>query len=147
MIYIFLDIDGVLNNNSNQSYYGMDVDPINLHHFNNFLEELKKINLDFKIIVTSDWKDYPKDLDFLFNSFINEFYTDTTKIENIEKPIDKVRRREFEIKKYLEKIKDLDFKYIIIDDFPLEFDNLIKTNYDTGFLLEHKELCLKKIIL
>lgn len=146
MIYIFLDIDWVLNNAHNSNYYGIDVDPLNIHYFNKLLEELKNLQLEYKIIITSDWKNYPLELNDLFNSFIDSNYSDTTKLkEGIQKPIDKILVREFEIKEYLKKIKDCNFEYIIIDDFDLKFDKLIKTDYESWFCKEHIIQFLNKL--
>ncbi|MDY5576653.1 MAG: HAD domain-containing protein [Lachnospiraceae bacterium] len=132
-MYIFLDMDGVLNKESDwhKKFY------INPDCLCNFEELIKKLirNNDIQIILTSTWRQGVSGLDdsilLPLNSMLNKY---NLRINDCTVKSNKTRQEEIE---YYIRRHNVD-KYIILDDdeklFPDKNNvNLYLINYKTGF--------------
>jgi len=169
MNYIFLDVDGVLNNKKYLLAHKDDdgtIDPENI-------ELLAKLAHEFNchIILSSSWKNgFKENLEPKYKTIqlfdkteipsrcqrlLNSFKEYNLKLEgltpNVVTPQDITWSRPFEIQKYIRtNLKEND-NFVILDDdddicnsmlkmFPNHF---IQTNFETGFNLEHYDKAVK----
>lgn len=149
-MYIFLDIDGVLNKSSQwKKMYSLDKECI--ESFCQFVLKAKG-----EIILTSSWR----------SGFVGTMSEkNTPQIKNLEKllgeygvtikdktPVLKGRKRDDEIERYLYFNSDAGeyVNYIIIDDDKNEFGNVGGRNYFTdaacGFTKKDVKGCLKVVL-
>lgn len=136
---IFLDIDGVLNNNNHiQNIYELlgrqqylkllntiGTLPFDKKCYELMLKLIKETNS--KVVLSSTWRKHKEEIEKI------EYYTgikiyDTTPILNLD--------RGYEIKQYLENHKDIN-NYVIIDDdndmLKEQQDNFVRINDEMGF--------------
>lgn len=151
IIYIFLDVDGVLNNESYtkecflrhkkpMNTFGVPFDPKCLNNLMILVNELEKNDYQVKIILSSSWR--VSDIGFaIVNARLQEYglhLTDKTPYVNFN--------RGEEIKEYLLDNSEY-INYIIIDDsirdiILLHPNNVVHTELKDGF----NDTCLKEAL-
>lgn len=141
VIYVFLDIDGVLNNlnylkecysrhGKSMSFYHMPFDPKSLLQLMYLVQELQDNSNEVKVVLSSTWRlgDIDKEV---VNSRLAEY---GLRIDDVTPWLSSDRG--LEIKEYL---KNKEYKDIIIlDDDSFDIinyypDRLINTKYESGF--------------
>lgn len=140
---IFLDIDGVLNNESTRarapnSAVGINMGMVSI--FKRIIEET-----DAKIVLSSAWRLYPKIHDYLWGCLgqdIKERCVGMT-------PSSWSDYRGREIKQWLESNKNIEIdSFIILDDCndmePFS-DRLIQTSWQTGITTEHADKAIEML--
>ena len=150
LIYIFLDVDGVLNNqNYIEKCYEMHHRPMHMNHVPFDPKCLKNLmllvqsyennNYKIKIILSSTWR--LSDIDYeIVNARLTEYGL------HLSGKTGNKGHRGKEIKAFLEENKDY-ANFIILDDDSFDIvdtypDNLIQTRFKTGF----NTTCLRKAI-
>lgn len=154
LIYIFLDVDGVLNNqNYIEKCYEMHHQPMHMNHVPFDPKCLKNLmllvqcyennNYKVKIILSSTWR--LSEIDYeIVNARLAEYG-----LRLSGKTCNKGHRGK-EIKVYLQ--ENQDYKdFIIIDDDSFDIvdtypDNLIQTKFKTGFTKTCLNKAIKKIL-
>lgn len=143
-MFIFLDIDGVLNKRSQWRIHSYPLDSGCIEDFCNFAN-----HIGGKIILTSSWR----------KGFVcSHSSSNSRQIQELEKELDRynirisgkvsdnISDRTDAINQFLNNHPD---RYIIIDDDKNEFNKLLKhlhlTNPETGFSQEDFE-CLKNLM-
>lgn len=147
MNIIFLDVDGVLNSyNKLIELYNKTSKPHSGSNFpfdENCLNNLKILveETNAKIVITSTWRKYEKDIKILFNELkkydLDKQVIGYTPILN--------KKREEEIIEYLNKL-NIKVNYVIIDDIRdmgVLNDKLIVTSPITGFTEDNMKNAIK----
>lgn len=154
-IFVFLDVDGVLNNQStfNRSPYGfIGIDDENLRILGDLLDQIENV----KIVLSSSWKicwrnhkKPNKDGKYLIKAlnYIGYQISDFTQ-DIVGQPFYRCdNTRGDGIKRYLESHEHKN--YLILDDESFDFVNcglsrhFCHTNWSTGFFKEDIAKCLK----
>ena len=109
--YVFLDVDGVLNNDPAGWYDKIETS--NVEVFNNFLVKLKEVNFDPVIVVSSNWRLYPDKFEKLQNTFSQLKLDYTGEYLKTEVGLSPVRGRQIgaTLGKY-----NVENNFVIIDD-------------------------------
>lgn len=155
ILYLFLDVDGVLNDTSywekfkkkNPELSDLKIpyipfNPRSLRNLKKLKDELRRKNIKMEIVLNSSWKDY----------YVNQYVLKIRlidygiKFEN-ERP-DKIYGnidKERDVKEFL-KTKVNTNKYIVIDDSNLNFEekHFVKTDMKSGFTNKKMYEALKK---
>lgn len=145
MLYIFLDIDGVLNTSSEwKRMYSL-----NSNCIRNFAEFINKTKTEVRIVLTSSWRTgfsyNQKSLPHII-ALEQELAKYALKLYG-KTPVSKDNSREKEIADYIDiyDVKD----YIIVDDdislFPNTKQRLYITDARTGFTTKDIKILLRKI--
>ena len=128
LIYIFLDVDGVLNTSvekktnkyigSNRSYF---IDTYLVNNLKIIYDKIGKDNI--RIVLSSNWRkevkafnclsEYLKTLDISLFDYTNNYHYPIDQSDSL------IIQRVFYINEYLNKLP-IDIKFIILDDLPLE---------------------------
>lgn len=152
LIYIFLDIDGVLNDEEYiEECYERHHKPMHMNHvpfdpkcLNNLMllvQQLEKYKKDVKIILSSTWRLHSVDYEIV-DARLAEY---GLRLQGKTPYIDGVRGKE--IWNYLESQRYKCYNFVILDDdiddiVPYFPDNLFKTNFKTGFTKD----CLNEVL-
>ncbi|MGM9877295.1 MAG: HAD domain-containing protein [Bacilli bacterium] len=132
---LFLDYDGVINIEPD-NFSGYFENPEAIYFINKLC-----IENDFKIVVTSSWKNHPQYVDFLHDAGLD------SKVEIIGCTEMSFKSREYEIKQFLNEHPGIG-KYLIIDDadFSPEMNNhLVQTAFKIGFNKVKYQEAIEKI--
>jgi hypothetical protein len=161
MRFLFLDIDGVLNNYKSRAKTRC------AFHFVKSIEQRQLIKTDLdideecisriiqlvkwynlKIVITSQWRFGAKNIWFqeLFALYGLELPIERFDMINLEIDEDEGKRLEL-VEKYLKEHGGNDFEYVCIDDIPIHYqfagvileNNLVITSAKTGFTEENLE--------
>ena len=143
IFYIFLDIDGVLNDftywneckqkNKNPKYMSTQNYPFNPKSLNNLMilfQTLQSYKIIPRIVLSSTWR-LDAESTAIVNSRLAEYgmtiYDKTPQLDRL--PLDELNcHRSFEIKKWLQLHKNPN-KYLILDDASEIIDNFDNINY------------------
>lgn len=164
---MFLDIDGVFNNNgdSSRSLVNGMVNPINLEPFKHMLTVLQSFT-DVKVVLSSSWR-YYYDIEGCAN-LVNDrlmlpelhvigktpiHHTKEQKLDGSTITLEDIVNmpqtysRGHEIQYVVDLLKPK--KYVIIDDFyccflPSQLDHLVRTDTSVGFTYEHVDDVINK---
>ena len=164
MYYIFLDVDGVLNQSSTKatlrapsnpytSFKG--IDPRNLEIFAELVTTLKN-KYSISIVLSSSWRyDTDRDGNHADNIFRNELVKQLASIGitlDADTPIINESRRGMEIATYIAGLDELPEGYVILDDVVFNdfsayraMRHLVQTDYYLG--LTKKHICIANKIL
>lgn len=152
IVYVFLDIDGVLNSeNYLEKCYRKHHKPMSMNHvpfdpkcLNNLMILVQTIEKHYqvKIILSSTWRLHSIDYEIV-DARLAEYglcLSDKTPVINQE--------RGKEIQSYLKESKQKCNNFIILDDENFDIldyfpQNLIKTDFKTGFTKKCLKQCLK----
>lgn len=136
--YIFLDVDGVLNNKDWQP-----IDPKNVENLKYIID-----NTGAKIVLSSSWRKIENRKDSFSWKCLNKYFQDYNLSIYSETPQIYEPDRGFEILKWLEDKKD--YKFCVIDDtFEDSFRKyeltkfFVKTDWNTGLTKEDAEKAIK----
>lgn len=152
LIYIFLDVDGVLNSeNYIIKCYKKHHKPMHMNHvpfdpkcLNNLMilvQQLEKYKKDVKIILSSTWRLHNIDYEIV-DARLAEYGLG---LQGKTPYMDGVRGKE--IWNYLESQRYKCYNFVILDDdindiVPYFPDNLFRTNFKTGFTKD----CLNEVL-
>ena len=129
MKILFLDIDGVLNNEGTFTKSPQDYFPI--EPYCAFLVGKIQLDTDCKVVLSSSWRHHQESVEHLHNRIIN-IYDQTP---NSDSGI-----RGEEIKAWIENSKYKVERYAILDDdsdmLPEQLPNFFKTDWKTGLTEE-----------
>lgn len=140
IIYIFLDVDGVLNNNlDRKKYRGNDMRIICDDNLLQFINLINKIENEYLIVLTSTWR-YSIDNINVLKKALNKY--DLKLSDYLD--IDQSKSRGEMIIEYCQQRNILHDDIIIIDDgYIAELpDRLVKCNYDSGLTSNEVENAL-----
>lgn len=157
MYYIFLDVDGVLNQSSTKeklrapsmpiaSFKG--IDPRNLEIFAELVATLKSKYHNISVVLSSSWRyDTDREGNRADNVFRNELVKQLARIRvtlDADTPIISNSRRGLEIATYLASLDELPEGYVVLDDMVFaDFSalhvmrHLVQTDYYRGLTEKH----------
>lgn len=140
-IYLFLDVDGVLNNLKiiQKTKKMTIIDEQNLINFNNLVKIIEKEN-HCLIVLNSSWQLVNENIKFL-KSYLNKY---NLKIYDYLKNDNQINKGQL-IAKYCKKQQISPLDILIIDDSPLEIlkERLVKCKFDDGFTKTELDKALK----
>ena len=150
-IYIFFDIDGVLNSKDDWKKSKFSINDNCIIHFSKFINNLKKKNNIPHLIICSSWRQSINvfgDIDTSSNSIINETFLHYNLHIEDTTPVAINKSRQDEIEYYINR-HNIN-SYIIIDDdtrlYPRQNDiNLYVPDYRTGLTAKDIKKMIKQL--